>query len=209
MILHINREQYKPGRFRYVIDSGKGPLVAQFERMHDGSITLFSDDLAVVKELRIYPSMERIQKNEGETRHFVGDFMWQSGDRGEMFYCGKKGSNFLNGIYFWAFRINNQEYLAYEVGFKRKGIYLCIWNNDQTLAIISKDTHTKHFESNYTVYAENGLSSELLSVCTLFWDLVRYYPSSSSEEYHTLNTWQRELRNKYDADFIARISSGQ
>lgn len=41
---------------------------------------------------------------------------------------------------------------------------------------------------------------------TLYWDLTRYPPSRSRNENHTLNTtWQKQLKNKFDPDFISSI----
>lgn len=70
-----------------------------------------------------------------------------------------------------------------------------------------KKTHTKKFESNYSIYAENCQDFEFLIVINAYWDISRYFISSSGEERHTLNTWQKELKNKYDPEFIPRIKA--
>lgn len=207
MVLQFKREQYKLGEFKYVMNSGALNGSITFDRMNAGRIVVRSDDMFLLKEMQMPPLFGKTEKTGNETRQMAGMFECHSGEKGVIYYCGKKGSNFLNGIYFWVFKIDNQEYTAYEVGFGRKGIYLCIWHENQILAIVSKDVHTKRFESNYTIYAEDYFPVDLASVCSLFWDLSRYYPTSSSEEFHTLNTWQKELKNKYDSDFLNRMNS--
>ena len=123
-----------------------------------------------------------------------------------LYYCGKKGTNFLNGISFWTITYQGREYTFYEVGKGHKGIYLYIWENENIVAISSKHTHSKHFGSEYDLYFENqALPLELVLSINLCWDLMRYWPDDSSEVWYTLNTWQKELKNKYDPDFIPRI----
>ena len=123
-----------------------------------------------------------------------------------VYYCGKKGTNFLNGIDFWTITYQGREYTFYEVGKGHKGIYLCIWENENIVAISSKHTHSKHFGSEYDLYFENqALPLELVLSINLCWDLMRYWPDDSSEVWYTLNTWQKELKNKYDPAFIPKI----
>lgn len=207
MVLQFAREQYKLGRFRYVISTDYSQRIISFDKMSQGNIVVSSDDPNCSFQMEIYPTFRNSQKNGIETKQQSGEFSLQTYSGGIINYCGKKGSNFLNGIYYWTFEIAGQKLIAYEVGFGRKGIYLCIWNEDQLLAVVSKDVHTKRFESKYIIYAENTVPVDLLSICSLYWDLTRYYPTSSAEEFHTLNTWQKELKNKYDPNFIKRICS--
>lgn len=148
---------------------------------------------------------EKINAND-ITKERCGDYRIGS-ELGKIYYCGKKGTNFLNGIYFWTFEMSDQIIEAYEVGFGRKGIYLCLWCNNSIVAIISKDMHNKNFESSYQIFAENKDKMPLMIIATSFWDITRYFVTASSEEWHTLNTWQKELKNKYDPTFIPRIKA--
>ena len=122
-----------------------------------------------------------------------------------VYYCGKKGTNFLNGISFWTITYQGREYTFYEVGKGHKAIYLCIWENDNIVAISSKNTNCKKYGSEYDLYFENqALPLEIVLSINLCWDLMRFWPDSD-EGSPTLNTWQKELKNKYDPDFIPRI----
>lgn len=136
-------------------------------------------------------------------RKEAGQFQ-MNGQNGIIYNCGEKGSNFFNGIYFWEFWGQDRVYRAYEVGFGRKGIYYCVWVADHLAAVISKDMTTRNFESGYTLYSQE-IPLEWMTLMALYWDLTRYPPSRSRNEGHTLNTWQKQLKNKYDPDFIPRI----
>lgn len=205
MVLQFDREQYARGKFRYVAHYHNRTNAIYFEKMNNGNIVLRSNDFNKPFELQIYPFFKATVKNGVETKQLAGNFSLGSNSNGLVYYCGKKGTNFFNGIYYWTFEIANTKYTAFEVGFGRKGIYLCVWNNEMTKAIVSKDVHAKRFESKYSIFIEDEAIAEIATICSLFWDLTRYYPSGSSEEFYTLNTWQKELKNKYDSKFIERV----
>lgn len=178
-----------------------------FSKPDKGSAIKVSGTLANTEtELNIYSRyLEKIKAN-GITKECcgacrIGNEIWK------IYYCGKKGSNFLNGIYFWTFEMSNQIIEAYEVGFGRKGIYLCLWSDNTLIAIISKKLHNKNFESSYQIFAQSADIMALMIIAASFWDITRYFVTTSSEEWHTLNTWQKELKNKYDPAFIPRIKA--
>ena len=207
MYIQFNRIQKSTSAFEYNIIEYTPYSMCEtfgFEKTSNGTILLNGQFKNTKAQLKINPYFgDRIQEDIG-WKESCGTFSLDN-ITGDIFYCGKKGSNFLNGIYFWSFVLNNEIYNAYEVGFGRKGIYLCVWKNDQLIAVISKKIHTKNFESNYSIYAENCQNFELLIIISAYWDISRYFVSSSGEEWHTLYTWQKELKNKYDPEFIPKI----
>lgn len=204
MVIQFERKQFAFARFDFEITQ-KGQKI--------GAITLGRSTAGLVDATGSFPSgnfhltTDRIFGSpqwEGKiNRRKAGQFQID-GQGGIIYDCGEKGSNFFNGIYFWEFCTQDRTYRAYEVGFGQKGVYYCIYENNQLMAIISKVTHTKHFESYYTIYAEN-IPIEWLALLNFYWDMTRYYPTQSSEEWHTLNTWQKELKNKFDPTFIPKI----
>lgn len=205
MIIQFERKQYKLGRFEYQISK---------ENVLYGKISLEKGEHANIKAQSYFAdtnfslefnTMFGPKMKEGIiTKQSAGNFNL-NGEQGTIYYCGKKGSNFLNGIYYWNLQFSGVNYDVYEVGFGKKGIYYCIWSDNHLCAIISKKLHTKHFESVYTVYSEESVLDRLLIMLNVYWDITRFYPSESSEEWHTQNTWQKELKNKYDSSFIPRI----
>ena len=141
------------------------------------------------------------KSNRKEAGHFQ-----ENGQKGIIYNCGEKGSNFFNGIYYWEFYNFHHCYRAYEVGFGGKGIYYCLYENNQLKAIISKVTHTKNFESYYTIY-NTDVPPHWLAMINLYWDLTRFASSRSAEEWHRLDTWQKAIKTKFDPDFISAVLS--
>ena len=56
------------------------------------------------------------------------------------------------------------------------------------------------------MYREKEMPGRILYMLVTYWDFIKWYPESSYES-HTLNTWQKELKNKYDPNFIPRIEA--
>lgn len=123
----------------------------------------------------------------------------------KIYYCTKKGSNFINGIYYWELKHCNDVYRFYEVGLKKKGIYLCVYRNDELVAIVSKTMKTRHFSGSYEIYAKNDVSVEILLLFSSYWDITRWMEVESCSVNHVLNTWQKELKEKHDENFILEI----
>ncbi len=122
-----------------------------------------------------------------------------------IYYCTKKGSNFINGIYYLELKYDDNIYKVYEVGLKRKGIYLCIYRNYELVAMVSKAIKTKHFSGFYEIYAKDDVPAEILLLFSSYWDIIRWAEVESSSVNHSLNTWQKELKEKYDENFIPEI----
>lgn len=207
-------------------------MIAQFEREHTsiyfrfqltqrgqpiGAITLNSSPIGCmdatgnfpfgnfhIKVGRTFGPMQWDEKGK-VNRKEAGQFQI-NGQKGLVWNCGEKGSNFFNGIYWWEFQSAERVYRAYEVGFGGKGIYYCLWAENRLVGVISKVTHTARFESYYTIYyCAEAISTEWLAMINLYWDLTRFSPSRSAEEWHRLDTWQAEIKNKYDPAFIPNI----
>lgn len=206
-------------------------MILQFEREHTsiyfrfqlmykgqrtGTITLNSSPIGHMDATGNFPSgnfrmtaggaFGPIQWDEAgkANRKEAGQFQ-MNGQNGIIYNCGEKGSNFFNGIYWWEFQGAERVYKAYEVGFGGKGIYYCLWAENRLVGVISKVTHTAHFESYYTIYCTDEISVEWLAMINLYWDMTRHYLTRSSEEWHRLDTWQKEIKDKYDPAFIPKI----
>ena len=210
MYIRLNRKSSISFSFKYEV-SGKNDIIISdclnFSKPAKGSSIKVSGTLSNTEtEFNIYNHYLEKTKINGVTKEWCGDYRIGK-ETGKIYYCGKKGSNFLNGIYFWTFEMSNQIIEAYEVGFGRKGIYLCLWSDNKLIAIISKKLHNKNFESSYQLFAESADKMVLIIIAASFWDITRYFVTASSEEWHTLNTWQKELKNKYDPTFIPRIKA--
>ena len=206
MIIRSERKQISPGQFQYRFSEDAREVgTADFIRERSRQTGVHIQVSEKRAELIIPTLFTRKRTGNGVEKEAAKICLEE--ENTSVFYHTQKGSNIFNGIYFWTVEYQGNHYELYEVGQGRKGIYYCVWLQEQTVAIISKETHTKHFESSYIMYSEDIMPIELLAALSVFWDLTRYYPSDSSEEWHTLNTWQKALKEKYDVGFIQHIKS--
>ena len=128
-----------------------------------------------------------------------------NGENGHIFYSGDEGADYLNGMYFWTFETVNKIYTVYEVCLGRKGIYLCLYNGDELIAQISKDTKARGNCNQYDIYSKTS-DKELFSYACIFWDTFNF-PEDSIFDFGKMNTWNREIREKYDPNFIKNVKS--
>lgn len=204
MILRFERKLIGLGNYYYKLSSNNQVLgQVIFQPAQFGHVNLLGDFESSSLRLMGGGTFGPLQWEGKINRKEAGQFQI-NGQNGIIYNCGEKGSNFFNGYYFWEFWGQDQVYRAYEVGFGRKGIYYCVWTEDHLAAIISNDMVTRHFQNGYTLYTKE-ISIEWMALMTLYWDLTRYPPSRSRNKGHTLNTWQKELKNKYDPNFISAI----
>lgn len=119
--------------------------------------------------------------------------------------CAQKGSNFFNGFSFFSLTFEGKTVDIYEVGFGRKGIYWCVYADAVPVAVFSMDLHTKDYGIGYTVYSEDWVKPELLGIVGMLMDVTHNSYEDGRSTYHTLNTWQKGLKEKYPAAFMARF----
>lgn len=99
---------------------------------------------------------------------------------------------------------------AYDVGLKGKDQhYICIYRDQQTVAIIHKDQKVKNYKDTYTLYFEEHDLLDILCIFTVHFDCWRYpdygkvIGSRTGKQHFVTPT--KELQSKYDPSFIPRI----
>lgn len=109
--------------------------------------------------------------------------------------------------------IKGVELNCYLVGHGKKGIYICVYNNQsQLVAIVSKKMKVRNGRSQYTMYM---VSDEWCEYITIVTDIIHqmYYEeddqNSATFVGNCLNTWQKGLLSKYDANFIPSIIANE
>ncbi len=198
MIELFERKHVVGSTYQYVINEEEQILASKTL----GGMLLFSGNGFSLELLRWSSNLQW----EGNTSSREAAIYTIGENTGYLYDCGTKGKRFFDGIYFWKIVYGGVVYEAYEVGFGRKGIYLCIYADKFLIAIVSKKMVSKYFESSYKIYSEKKLSRQVLYIFVAYWDFAKWYPESTYES-HTLNTWQKELKNKYDPTFIPRIEA--
>lgn len=206
MQFSVFRKQIGVGKYKYEVCDSNGEIgyAGVTERCSDHIVVTvaFRDTKASISIMRSFgPQTKTNDGVQSNTGSFIIDGM-----NGEVFRCSKSGRHFFNGILYEKYCLSGEEYKAYEVGLGRKGIYLCVWAQDSIVAEISKDPVMKSFECSYEVYSDGTISEALLFLMCVYWDLTKYYPRGAANQRFVLNTWQKEMKNKYDPDFINRVS---
>lgn len=126
-------------------------------------------------------------------------------NNGHIYYTGDENASCFNGMYYWNFELVNKTYTVYEVCLGRKGIYLCVYDGDELIAQISKNTKTKHNNNQYEIFSKVA-DLNLLSCICIFWDML-HYPPDSIHDFGKMNAWNRALREKFDVDFIKDVKN--
>lgn len=146
-----------------------------------------------------------LQKDGVVSRKDAGDV--NINGRDEIIYeYTKKGTNIFNGYRYFGFKFGNDDIEAFTVGFNRKGLYLCIYINGVLKAIVDKEQEVYGYEPKYEIYAENNVNKAMLFLATAYWDAV-YWKQESPRQTMVYNTVSKEVKTKYDPDFIPRIKA--
>lgn len=118
---------------------------------------------------------------------------------------------FLKSYPYYLICYNDDTYYGYEVGFGAKGLYLCIYRNEQLIAIVDKKLRVVNFKDTYTAYLENDDDAMIVSLFVVYYDTTAYGDvmeiAVRSVKERRVNTIQKELIDKYDANFIPKIKA--
>lgn len=116
---------------------------------------------------------------------------------------------FLKAYAYYEYLHKGQMYYGYEVGFGKNGLYLCVYREDQLIAIVDKQLRVVNFKDVYTAYIENAEDIEIVIPFVIYYDATAYGDvmevAVMSVREKRVNTIQKELIEKYDANFIFRI----
>ena len=132
-------------------------------------------------------------------------------------YVSKKGQGLFGRYAYWSVVYQEHTYDLYEVGLGRDGSYLCIYQDDVTVAQCQLHTKVVNYENEYTMYAVDDLSKSLLVMIMTLWDVQGWFLDKlpeidgaqdlSKKAHHNTNqysvsTLQKDLKAKYDPNFI-------
>lgn len=121
----------------------------------------------------------------------------------------QKAKGFLQSYPYYQIEISDQEYQGYAVGFGKKGLYLCFYQNEECLAVVEKELVTRQYQDIYHLYLLSDQTLPALLPFLVYYDMTQYGDvmeySLHSYKKTTLNTIQKELIKKYDPDFIQRV----
>ena len=121
----------------------------------------------------------------------------------------QKVKGFLQNYVYTEFQYKYKTYKCYEVGLGRKGIYVCIYRDNELVDVIDKAMKTVNYLDKYTCYLLYEEDSRAVIAYAMYYDKLKY--SHEDEEvthsvrWHALNTISKELLAKYDPSFIDRV----
>lgn len=126
-----------------------------------------------------------------------------SNEIGKVEYMREDNYNYLK------ITVKGVELNCYTVGLGRKGIYICIYNNqNQLVAIVSKKLTVRNGRSQYTMYMVSDEWCEYITIVTEIihqMDYEEHDQNANTIVGNTLNTWQKGLLAKYDPNFISGV----
>lgn len=214
MIFRFERKHIAPGRYRYYFTGagvhGAADIVPADESRRRLQSSGFDRDFAVTMLTGLGvlggEAGQTQQRGSNVRMKAVASYDLGNGDV-PICSCAQKGSNFFNGFSFFSLAFEGKTVDVYEIGFGRKGIYWCIYADEAPIAVFSMDMYTKGYGSGYTVYCEDWVKPEMLGIIGILMDVTHNPPNDGCNTYHTLNTWQKALKEKYPAAFMARFQN--
>lgn len=121
----------------------------------------------------------------------------------------QKVKGFLQSYFYRVMQIYGENYYLYEVGFGAKGLYLCIYKEDQLIAIVDKPLKVVNYRDKYIVYCLEEDNIKAIFPLVLQYDMTEHGDiaevSLRSVKVKRVNTIQKELIAKYDPNFIPMI----
>lgn len=136
----------------------------------------------------------KILKNNEKIGHIVGQV---------------QKTGFLKGYPYYEIVYEGNLYYGYEVGFGKKGLYLCIYKGESLIAIVDKQLKVINYQDVYNIYFEDSMYIPVLLPFILYYDSTAYGDmmevSLISIKTKQVITRQKELIAKYDPTFIPRI----
>ena len=123
----------------------------------------------------------------------------------------QKGKKLFGSYPYYEYIENGETYLVYEVGFGMKGLYLCFYKNDSLFCIVEKELTTINFKDKYKCYMADDSHLSVVAAFVIYYDTVSYGDildrAVYSRKKEVVNTYQKELKARFDSDFIPRIKA--
>lgn len=208
MILEFNQIDRQPnplfeGKIKgQIVVTGKG-----MTHSNDGFIDFDGNRYEISSKLHR-------EKLADKTATQVSDIL-KDGNRFGFIYpdlVAKKKVLFISfGYEYFNYSFNGNEYTVYEIGLGQSQHYICVFNENETVGIIHKEDKKHNHCDKYVIYALDEALLLDLSILTLYFDCIRYpdHGEFTGESYvdDSFLTTQKELNEKYDPTFIAKVKA--
>ena len=122
-----------------------------------------------------------------------------------------KTGKFIGGYQFYELNLYDKQYIGYEVGRGRQGVALCLYLNNELIGIIDKNTTVINFQDDYNIYLTDSKYLEIATLFDIYYDSTKFSDVGEIALYSQKETYMvttnKELKNKYDPNFISRIKA--
>lgn len=205
MIVQFNQIERQPNPIFVGNILGKDILSGRGSTRKDDAYILYNNQKIIIS------SQIHKEQINGKTVTQVTDFIINGLRIGYVYPSlipKKKILFFSIGYGYFEYCFNNQIYQIYEVGLGDDQHYFCVYQNNTTVAIIHKKDMVVNFKDMYTIYALDEVDIVAMCTLTLYFDCIMS-PDFNEYGYSRVNeaciTTQKELNEKYDDTFIAKI----
>lgn len=152
------------------------------------------------------------EKFSGKTATQVSDIL-KNGEKVGFVYpdlVAKKKVWFLSfGYDYFNFVLEGKKYTVYEVGLGQDQHYICVYSENETVAIIHKKDIKHNYCDEYIIYTIDKTIMLDMCILALYFDCIRYpnHGEFMGESYvdDSFLTTQKELNEMYDSSFIEMV----
>lgn len=138
----------------------------------------------------------RLYENERYIGHLVGD-------------TRRERRGLFAAYPYFAYQYRQIQLFGYEVGFGRKGLYLCLYEGEELIAIVEKKLTVTDYKDEYICYLLETRHSRKVIPFVIYYDTIQYGDvmerAVHAKKKDALNTIQRDLIAKFDRSFIPRV----
>ena len=176
----------------------KGEFFAEFEGKNYSQRLVFNpSDTSFGTKLKDRFSF-RLYENEEYIGYMVGNTRKE-----------RKGFMPFVGYPYYEYKYRETQIFGYEVGFGHRGVYLCIYEGDELIAVVDKKLTVIDYKDEYTCYMLDSKHYKEVVPFVIYYDTLCYNDimerSVRSKKTDIVNTFQKDLIAKYDESYIPRV----
>lgn len=192
----------------WIAEQNKKSLATAISPFEKGQLNIIID-YNEEKKQRLYYNPNDVERGASFVERMT--FKLFEGERkiGTIVGKNQKVKGFLQSYPYRVMDFEGDNYFLYEVGFGNDGLYLCIYKENELIAIADKDLKVVNFQDKYTVYALDNSHMTKIMPLIMHYDITAHGDmmeiSIRSVKRKKVNTVQKELIAKYDSTFIPMI----
>ena len=117
----------------------------------------------------------------------------------------------LGGYPYYEVDYRGEAYSGYEIGLGREGLYQCLYKGDQLIFTAEKALKTVNYQDHYEGYLLDRKDLDVALPFLVYYDVIEYGDlmevSMGSVKKKVVHTVSKELKAKFDPDFIPKVTA--